>query len=266
MPSKIFKAIFEHHHLLRNMVKRDIKTRYTGSTLGILWSIINPILMLLIFTFVFSIVFKIRISDYGKEKGFVEFLVCGFLPWIAFSEVSLRSTGVIIENANLVKKLKFPSELFVVSTVLSSFCLQLIGFGIFILALILLRKIDSFLYLFLLPFGSILQILFTTGIGLILSCVNVFSRDVAQIANSLFMIWLYISPVMYPLSMVPEKYKTFLILNPMTHLLEIYRSLILRQGFPNWMGVIYVGVLAILLLWIGQSLFLRLKPVFDDYL
>jgi ABC-type polysaccharide/polyol phosphate export permease len=222
--------------------------------------------MLLIFTFLFSIVFKIRIGDYGKERGFVEFLICGFLPWIAFSEASLRSTGVIIENANLVKKLKFPSELFIVSTVLSTFLLQLIGFGIFIMALVFLKKIDSFFYLLLLPIAFILQILFTTGIGLILSCVNVFFRDVGQIANSLFLIWLYASPVMYPLSMVPEKYRMFLMVNPMTHLLEIYRSLILKQGFPSWTGVIYIGVLAIFLLWVGQSLFLRLKPVFDDYL
>jgi ABC-type polysaccharide/polyol phosphate export permease len=248
------------------MIRRDIRSRYIRSTLGFFWSIINPILFLLIFTFLFSIVFKIKIGDYGKERGFVEFLICGFLPWIAFSEASLRCTGVIIENANLVKKLKFPSELFVVSTVLSNFILQLIGFGLFILALIFLRKIDSFLFLFLLPFAFILQILFSIGIGLILACVNVFFRDVAQIANSFFMIWLYASPVMYPLSMVPEKYRIFLEVNPITHLLEIYRSLILKQGFPNWTGVIYVGVLAILLLWIGQSLFLRLKPVFDDYL
>jgi len=223
--------------------------------------------MLLIFTFLFSVVLKIRISDYyGKERGFVEFLICGFLPWMAFSEASLKSTGVIIENANLVKKLNFPSELFIVSTVLSSFFLQLIGFILFILALILLGKVDSFLYLLLLPFAFILQILFTMGIGLILSCVNVFFRDVAQIANSLFMIWLYASPVMYPLSMVPERYRIFLEVNPMTHLLEIYRSLILKQELPDWTGVIYIGVLAFFLLWIGQRLFLKLKPVFDDYL
>jgi len=248
------------------MIRRDIRSRYIGSTLGFFWSIINPILMLLIFTFLFSVIFKIRIGDYGKERGFVEFLICGFLPWIAFSEASLRSTGVIIENANLVKKLKFPSELFVVSTVLSSFLLQLIGFGLFIVALIFLGKIDSFLYLFLLPLGFVLQILFTIGIGLILSCVNVFFRDVAQIVNSLFMIWLYISPVMYPLSMVPEKYRIFLMVNPMTHLLEIYRTLILRQELPNWVSGVYVGGLAILLLWLGQVFFLKLKTVFDDYL
>jgi len=248
------------------MIRRDIRSRYIRSTIGFFWSIINPILFLLIFTFLFSIVFKIKIGDYGKEKGFVEFLICGFLPWIAFSEASFKCTGVIIENSNLVKKLKFPSELFVVSTVLSSFVLQLIGFGLFILALIFLGKIESFLFLLLLPFVFILQILFTIGIGLILSCINVFFRDMAQIANSLFMIWFYASPVMYPLSMVPEKYRIFLEVNPITHLLEIYRALILRQGFPNWIGVIYVGGLAILLLWIGQSLFLKLKPVFDDYL
>jgi ABC-type polysaccharide/polyol phosphate export permease len=248
------------------MVRKDIRSRYIRSTLGFLWSIINPILMLLIFTFLFSVILKVKIGDYGKERGFVEFLICGFLPWMAFSEASLRSTGVIIENANLVKKLKFPSELLVVSTVLSSFLLQLIGFGLFILALILLRKIDSFLYLLLLPVSFVLQILFTTGIGLILACVNVFFRDVAQIVNSLFMIWLYISPVMYPLSMVPEKYRIFLAVNPMTHLLEMYRSLILKQELPNWTGVICIAVLAILLLWAGQALFTKLKPVFDDYL
>ncbi len=80
------------------------------------------------------------------------------------------------------------------------------------------------------------------------------------------MIWLYISPVMYPLSMVPEKYRIFLMVNPMTHLLEIYRSLILKQELPNWMGVIYIGVFTIFLLWVGQALFMKLKPVFDDYL
>jgi ABC-type polysaccharide/polyol phosphate export permease len=262
----IIRAIFSNHYLLFTMIRKDIRSRYIGSTLGFFWSIINPILMLLIFTFLFSVVFKIKVAEYGKEKGFVEFLICGFIPWIAFSEASLRSTAVIVENANFVKKLKFPSELFIVSTVLSSFCLQLIGFGLFILALALFGRIDSFLYLLLLPFAFILQILFTTGIGLILSCVNVFFRDVAQIANSLFTIWLYASPVMYPLSMVPEKYRIFLMMNPMTHLLEIYRSLVLKQGFPNGMSVIYVGVFAVFLLWMGQRLFLRLKPVFDDYL
>ena len=262
----IFKTIFSNSYLLLTMVRRDIRSRYIRSTLGFFWSIINPIVMLLIFTFLFSVIFKIKIGDYGKEKGFVEFLICGFLPWIAFSEASVRSTGAIIENANLVKKLKFPSELFIVSTVLSSFLLQLIGLCLFILALILLKKIDSFLYLLLLPFGFVLQVLFTTGIGLILSCVNVFFRDVAQIVNSLFMIWFYASPVMYPLSMVPEKYRIFLMVNPMTHLLEIYRSLILKQEFPNWIGVIFIGGSAIFLLWAGQALFMKLKPVFDDHL
>jgi ABC-type polysaccharide/polyol phosphate export permease len=248
------------------MIRRDIRSRYIGSTLGFFWSILNPILMLLIYTFLFSIVFKIKIGDYGKEKGFVEFLICGFLPWMAFSEASLRSTGIIIENANLVKKMKFPSELFIVSTVLSSFLLQLIGFVLFILALILFGKIDSFRYLLLLPFAFLLQILWMMGVGLILSCINVFIRDVAQIANSLFMIWLYISPVMYPLSMVPERYKVFLMINPMTHLLEIYRSLILKQGLPNGRGVIYVFLWTLLLLWVGRWLFQKLKPIFDDYL
>lgn len=248
------------------MIRRDIRSRYIGSTLGFFWSIINPIIMLLIFTFLFSIVFKIRIGDYGEGKGFVEFLICGFLPWAAFSEASLRSTGVIIDNANLVKKLKFPSELFIVSTVLSSFLLQLIGFVLFILALILLNKLDSYSQLLLLPFAFVLQIIFTLGIGLILSCINVFFRDVAQITNSVFLIWFYVSPVMYPLSMVPERFRIFLKINPVTHLLEIYRSLVLKQTIPNWAGIVYVGVVAILLLWVGQALFQRLKTVFDDYL
>ncbi len=248
------------------MVRKDIRSRYIGSALGFFWSIINPIVMLLIFTFLFSVVFKVKIGDYGKEKGFVEFLICGFLPWIAFNEACLRSTGAVIENSNVVKKLKFPSELLIVSTVLSSFVLQLIGFSLFILALIFLGKFDSYPLLLLLPLVFVLQILLTTGIGLILACINVFFRDLGQIANSIFMIWFYASPVMYSLSMVPDKYRVFLTVNPVTHLLEIYRSLVLKQGLPDWTGVVYVGGVTLVLLCIGQALFLRLKPVFADYL
>jgi lipopolysaccharide transport system permease protein len=263
---KILKAIFEHHHLLLNMIRRDIKSRYTGSALGIFWSVINPLIMLLIFTFVFSIVFNIRIGGYGEGKGFIEFFLCGFLPWLAFQEGTLRSTSIIVENANLVKRVRFPSELLILSTVISIFLLQLIGFGIFIGMLIFFGKIkEGFPFLFL-PLVFLLQIIFTVGLGYILSSFQVFSRDIGQITQSLFWVWFYITPVIYSISMVPAQFKKILMLNPMTHLVEMYRGLILQGRLPEWGGVIYFCFLSLILFVVGEKIFFKFKVVFDDYL
>jgi ABC-type polysaccharide/polyol phosphate export permease len=262
----IFKTVFQHSHTLRNMVSRDIRTRYSGSALGIFWSIINPIIMLLVFTFVFSIVFNIRIGGYGREGGFLEFFLCGFLPWLAFQEGAIRSTSIIVENTNLVKRVRFPSELLILSTVISIFFLQLIGFGIFIGVLFIFGKIRGSSTFLLIPLVFLLQIIFTTGLGFFLSSIQVFFRDVAQMTQSLFWVWFYGTPVVYAISMVPEKFRKILMINPMTHLLEIYRVLILQGKWPDWGNFLYFSLISIVLFILGERVFFKLKPTFDDYL
>jgi ABC-type polysaccharide/polyol phosphate export permease len=248
------------------MIRRDIKTRYTGSALGIFWSVINPIIMLLVLTFVFSAVFKIKIGGHGEEQGFLEYFLCGFLPWIAFQEGVLRSTSIIVENSNLVKRVRFPSELLIVSTVVSTFLLQLIGFVLFIAVLIIVGKIEGGSPLLLLPLILFLQVLFTLGLSYMLSSIQVFFRDIAQIAQSLFWVWFYATPIIYSMSMVPDRFKTILAINPMTHLVDIYRALIL-QGQPlEWIGLLYLCLSGLFLFFIGERIFYRLKPAFDDYL
>lgn len=263
---KIFRTILQHYHLLLNMIRRDIKTRYSGSALGIFWSIINPVIMLLVFTFVFSIVFNIKIGGYGEGRGFLEFFLCGFLPWLAFQEGAIRSTSIIVENANLVKRVRFPSELLILSTVISIFLLQLVGLSIFIGILVIFGKIGEGSTFLFLPLVFFLQIIFTLGLGYILSSIQVFFRDMAQITQSLFWVWFYSTPVFYSISMVPEQFKKILTINPMTHLLEIYRALILQGRFPEWGGVLYFCFFSLILFVIGEKIFYRLKPVFDDYL
>lgn len=263
---KIFKMVFEHHHLLVNMISRDIKTRYTGSALGIFWSVVNPIIMLLVLTFVFSVIFNVKIRGYGEGRGFIEFFLCGFLPWLAFQDGAIRSTSIIVENANLVKRVRFPSELLIVSTVISVFLLQLIGLGIFIGVLIVFGKIREGSTLLFLPLVFFLQVIFTVGLGYVLSSIHVFFRDIGQITQSLFWVWLYSTPVIYSISMVPEQFKKILIINPMTHLLEIYRALILQGKFPEWSGVLYFCFFSFGLFVIGERVFYKLKLVFDDYL
>jgi len=245
---------------------RDIRTRYSGSALGIFWSIINPIIMLLVFTFVFSIIFNTRIEGYGEKRGFLEFFLCGFIPWLAFQEGAIRSTSIIVENTNLVKRVRFPSELLILSTVISIFLLQLIGFSIFIGVLIAFGKIRGELAFLFLPLVFFLQIIFTVGLGFILSSIHVFFRDVAQISQSLFWVWFYCTPVIYPTSMVPEQFRKILMINPMTHLLEIYRALILQGRVQEWSGIFYFCFLSLILFVAGEKIFFKLKHVFDDYL
>jgi ABC-type polysaccharide/polyol phosphate export permease len=248
------------------MIRRDIKTRYTGSVLGIFWSVINPIIMLLVLTFVFSAVFKIKIGGAGEEQGFLEYFLCGFLPWIAFQEGVLRSTSVIVENSNLVKRVRFPSELLIVSTVVSTFLLQLIGFVLFIAVLIFVGKIERGSPFLILPLVLFLQVLFTLGLSYMLSSVQVFFRDIAQIAQSLFWVWFYATPILYSMKMVPEQFRTILAINPMAHLVEIYRVLILQGRLLEWSSLLYPCLLGLFLFWLGERIFYRLKPVFDDYL
>ena len=263
---RIFKAIIQHRHLLVNIVKRDIKTRYTGSALGIFWSIINPIIMLLVFTFVFSVIFKIKIMQYGQEQGFLEYFLCGFLPWLAFQEGVVKSTTVIVENSNLVKRVKFPSELLIVSTVVSTFLLQLIGFAIFIAVLAITGKIEKGSLFLLLPLVLVLQVFFTTGLAYLFSGIQVFFRDISQIVQFLFSVWFYATPIFYSMSMVPEQFKTIMAINPVTHLIEIYRSLILLGRLPGWSVFLYPCLFGAVIFLLGGRVFYRLKPAFDDYL
>ena len=260
-----FQMIVRHRYLIRTLVLRDLKSRYVGSVMGLLWAVINPLILLAVFSFVFATIFKQRVASGGEESFFL-FMFCGLWPWIAFQEGVSRSSLAMIDNAHFIKKVVFPSEVLVVSTVLSSFVQLVIGFALFFVLLIVSGQMGNVLYLTLLPVAFLLQLAFAIGLGWAVSSLTVFFRDIAEVVNALMMVWFYTTPIVYPASLVPPGFQFLLIANPMHHLLSIYRALILGARLPGPGSVVYVIVIAGGTFWLGSRLFGHLKGTFADLL
>jgi len=213
---------------------------------------------------VFAYIYRVPRLEGGY--GFTEFVFCAMWPWMAFQEACLRSVTAITDNANLVKKLQFPSELLVISVTLSSFLTQGIGFLLFLLGLMIWKGTVSLLSIVLLSLPVALHIILAAGIGMILACGNVFFRDVGQLASAGFTIWFFLTPVIYPTSLVPAVLQPVLHWNPVAPIIELYRSLILSHTFAGGVEVVYCTLIASVLFWFGAYLFHRCRGFFADYL
>jgi lipopolysaccharide transport system permease protein len=250
--------------LLKELVKRDLQSRYAGSALGLLWSFVQPLWTLVLFTFVFSTVMKV--SPVGvRTESFAIFLFAGLLPWIAIHEGVLRASTAVTDNAALIKKLRFRSEVLVLAVVLAALFHQLVA-GVAFAAVLLWRGELAWQGLPLLLVAVPLQVALTAGLGMLLAGVHVFFRDVAQILGIVLNAWFYLTPIVYPLALVPERYRSWIELNPLTTLVEMYRRALL-EGSPALSVPPGTGPLvaaAAVLLCAGFWLFGRLRPAFVD--
>ncbi len=250
--------------LLREFVRRDFESRYAGSMLGVFWSLVQPAWQLLLFTFVFSTVLKISLL--GERTGnFGVFLFCGLMPWLALHEGLSRGATAIVDNASLVKKIHFPSEVLVLAMVLGAILQQGINTLVFLVVLGFLGELHlSGLWLLLLALP--LQIALTLGLGLLVATVNTFVRDVAQVLGLVLTGWFYLTPVVYPLAQVPEKWRRLLELNPVTGLVQLYRAAFLGGELPGAGALWPLLVAAPLALVLGLAVFRRAKARFADEL
>jgi homopolymeric O-antigen transport system permease protein len=251
-----------HLFLLRELVKRDFQGRYAGSVLGLVWSFVQPLWMLLLFSFVFSTVMKIPLTG-QRTSNFAIFLFCGLLPWIALQEGVSRSSTAITDNANLVKKLSFPAEVLVLAVVLAALLHEAIAAVIFLVALVATGGL-AWQGLPLLLVAVPLQLALTLGLGLLLSSIHVFFRDTAQVLGMVFTGWFYLTPIVYPLNLVPERFRPWIELNPLTALVGLYRQGLLGRELVLVPGTAALAVVAALFLAAGLWLFRRLKPAFVD--
>jgi len=249
--------------LLRELVKRDFQGRYAGSVLGFFWSLVQPLWMLVLFTFVFSTVMKVTPGAGAHTGHFAIFLFGGLLPWTAMQEGVLRSATAITDNANLVKKLRFPAEILVLAVVLAGLLHEAIAAVVFVGALLWLGEF-SWGGLPLLLLAIPLQVGLTLGLALIVSALHVFFRDTAQILGMVFNVWFYVTPIVYPLTLVPSRYRTWLELNPLTALVGLYRQAFLGGRLEVVPGAVSLALVAAVLTSVGFWLFRRLKPAFVD--
>lgn len=255
--------LMRHHlFLLRELVKRDVQSRYAGSWLGLLWSFVQPLWMLLLYTFVFSAVLKI--TPVGvRTDNFAAFLFCGLLPWMAIQEGVLRASTSVTDNAALVKKLRFPAEILVLSVVVAALIHELIAGVIFVVALAWTGDL-AWRGLPLLLLAVPIQIALTLGLGLLLGAVHVFFRDTAQVLGMILTGWFYLTPIVYPLALVPERLQPWIAWNPLTILVELYRQALLGGELSLVPGAVGLAAAAVVLLFVGSRLFARLKVSFPD--
>lgn len=251
-----------HLFLLKELVKRDFQGRYAGSLLGFVWSLIQPLWLLVLFSFVFATVLKVSLLG-QRTENFGVFLFAGLLPWMAIHEGVLRGSTAITDNSNLVKKLSFPSEILVLAVALAALLHEAIALGLFLVVLAFLGEL-SLVSLPLLVVAVAVQLALTLGLGLIVATAHVFFRDTAQLLGLIFNGWFYLTPIVYPVARVPEPYRTWIEFNPLTVVVELYRQALLGGRLELVPGTLPLALFALATVAAGLALFRRLKPAFVD--
>ena len=262
----MIKIIKENSYLLKKLIKQDIQARYKGSVLGILWSFLVPILMLIIYTFVFSEIFNAKWNiDTTNKFEFALVLFCGLAAFNMISEVINRSTVLIASNSNYVKKVIFPLELLPVSITFSALFNCVISYLILIIAnIVLSHEISTTLYQII--FAIIPLILLSIGVSYILSAISVYLKDMANVISVITMVLMYLSPVFFPLSSVPESFRFACEINPMTYIIENLRNVALYSENINLKYYSISIVVALVFIAIGYDIFSRAKEGFADVL
>lgn len=246
-----------------SLAKRELVARYRGSALGLIWAILTPVVMIGIFTLIFAGIFKAKFGASGSQWDYALYLFCGLLPWNAFQESLQSSASTIVTHANLVKRVVFPLETLPVSLSLAAIGNQMFGTLVLVLAILLLRHEFHATILFL-PVLVIPQLLATLGAAWLLASMGVFVRDIVQGVGLVLMAWFYLTPIIYPESLVPERYRSVINLNPFTALVRNYRRILLENSVPDWKGLAYFLAFAALSFVIGYWWFARTRKNFAD--
>jgi ABC-type polysaccharide/polyol phosphate export permease len=248
--------------LIQSLVAREPKARYRGSVLGFFWSFINPLMLLLVYTFVFAYVLPQKVE--GVEPYGI-FMFCGILPWTWFTSSLTESAGVLISGGNLIKKVLFPAEILPIVTVLANMVHFFLGLPILGLFLLYNREPVSFPEILWFPVIVAVQLVLTLGFAFVLSALTVHFRDIRDILANLLTLWFFATPIIYPWFAAPELAKRFLNFNPMTHIAISYQEVLFFPGpFGHWKWLLALGVVSILWFLFGYFLFDRLRDTFAE--
>lgn len=259
---QVFKDLYEYRELLKTNVKKDIRGKYKGSFLGILWSFLNPLLQVIVYAIVFPYLMR-----GATIENYVVYLVTGIIPWSFFSTVVGVGTTVIKSNQGIIKKVYFPREILIISQVISG----LVNF--FISCVIILLFCLGFgvgvsIHILFIPVIAIIQAILSLGILFITSSINVYIQDLEYIVSFLLNMAFYGTPIIYEISQFASAgtLLKFIELNPMTPIINAYRDVFLYHQWPNPSGLIYVAILGLIILVIGYLIFRKLEKGFAEQL
>lgn len=253
------KEVFAYKQMLISSVKKELRSRYRGSVLGFLWTFINPLMQLVVYSFVFRALLRSDIENYTM------FVFIGLLPWIYFSSSLQISTTCIAGNANLVKKIYFPRMILPITVSVTGLINYIFGLAIAFPALLItgVRLTPHALFL---PVIMAIQFLMVTGICMILSSLYVYFRDLEHIISILTMVWFYLTPVIYSADMFTDYKKDLLMCNPMTHFVTAYRDVLMYGTAPDWASFLAITIFSAAIFLIGALIFSKLQRNFAEEL
>ncbi|UQZ83960.1 Polysialic acid transport protein KpsM [Paenibacillus konkukensis] len=249
--------LYSYRQMLKSLVLTDLRTRYKGSVMGFLWTFLNPLLLLAIYSVVFSFIMRQNIENYPM------FLFCAILPWTFFSSCIQSCSGIILRNSNLVKKIYFPREILPLSVIIAGVINYFFGLVILIPSL-LLTGIHINISLVAFPLILFVQTLLVLGISLIVSAMNVYFRDLEHIIAIVLQAAFYITPIIFPISMVPKEFQFYFLLNPMTEIIQAYRNIFYYGVMPDFSHLFLYLLYSLIVLVIGWAIFNKLQKSFAE--
>lgn len=252
--SPMLRSIWSYRGFVFGSVRREFNARYSQAMLGAAWSILSPLAMILVYTVIFAQVMSAKLPGVDSTFAYSIYLCAGVLTWGLFSEITARSQNMFLEQANLIKKISFPRICLPLIVVLSALVNFSIVFGLFTAFLVATDNFPGVVYFAIFPVLAI-QVLFSIGLGMIVGILNVFFRDVGQFFAIAVQFWFWLTPVVYPASIVPEAVRDALMVNPLAPLIGAYQTILVAGSAPDWSTLVYPSVLALLLCVFALRLF-----------
>lgn len=262
------RSLWRNRSLIAQMTKREVVGRYKGSAMGLAWSFFNPVFMLVVYTFVFSEIFKSRWGGLGGEESKTQFALVLFVGMIVlnlFSEVLNRAPSLILSNVNYVKKVVFPIEILPVIAMGAALFHTLISLVVLLAAFVLFNGYLHWTVLFI-PLILLPLVVLTVGLAWILASLGVFLRDIGQTIVIITTVLMFLSPVFYPVSAVPAVFRPFIMANPLTFIIEEAREVIIWGHLPNWLGLSGYALAALIVAFAGYAWFQKTRKGFADVL
>jgi ABC-type polysaccharide/polyol phosphate export permease len=256
---KVFKELYNYRELLKTNIKKEVRGKYKGSWLGVLWTFLNPLLMLAVYAFVFPYILRVQVDNYTI------FMIVALIPWNFFTTAIQSGTGCVVANGNILKKVYFPREIIPISITTS----QLVNFlitCIIMFVFILFSGVGFSLHILLMPLLIIIQYIITLALTFILSAITVFVRDVDHFVSVFLTLGFYATPIVYQANMLPDKFQWALKVNPMAQLVEAYRSILYYHQMPDFVMIGIWAVLSLVLLVVGYMIFKKLEKCFVEEL
>lgn len=261
----MIKSIWNYRYFIFSSTRNNLTTQFARSKLGALWAIFNPLAQVMIYALILSNVLAARLPGIDNKFAFAIYLMAGTLGWALFSEIITRSVNLFVDNANLLKKINFP-RITLPSIMLGSCLLNnLILFSAIVIIFTLLDHTFNLTILWLIPLTGTV-VLFAFGIGLILGVINVFVRDISQVVPILLQILFWFTPIVYPITIIPEEYLTYLTINPLFPIIEAYHDILLYGQAPDMMAFLHLNMIGLVILLIGLFMFRKAGPEMVDVL